>query len=226
MIMKTLIAGIVLGMLLVSKQATANWLSPWQLQGVQWDNAQQQEHNGITIRYANFEANMPVMALGSRFSQAAPGVFQRLLTLPRQVILSGIATDGEHWLAVIHQWGQGATGYLSVMSAGRQNTRQSPAVSVGNWWQPRGIKPVLAQSSNVLSSPRYQQLFRLPHCTGRSYRDVSKQLETRGWHMLTDLSHTPAIQVWQRHAHQVTLIPVTLTHGCGLYVVQQQGRQP
>ena len=226
MIIKIVMTVALLSLSLVTQCVAAHWLSPWQFAGVQWSEAHEQEHNGVTLHYANFESELSVIALASQFSQATPKVFHRLLTLPQQVIMSGIGKTGEHWLAVIHAVGKGSTGYLSSMRPPTQELDQSLVQSPASWWQPQGLTPVLTHTSPPPSPERYQQLFALPHCTVRAQHNIRKQLETQGWKMTPNMMFSEPIQVWQRQRHQIMLIPLKLAQGCGLYVVQQQEKLP
>jgi len=226
MTIKMIMAVVLLSLSFMTKSAVANWLSPWKFTDVQWFDAHQQEHNGVVLRYANFEAKRPIIALASQFSQATPKVFQRLLTLPQQVILSGIGEAGEHWLAVIHAGEQGASGYLSSMHPLTQEHATPGVQNPIPWWQPQGLTPVLTQALSSASREGYQQLFALPDCDVRTQQDVRKQLETRGWQLSSKAVLSDPVQVWQRQGHQVTLISLKLAQGCGLYVVQRQEELP
>lgn len=82
---------------------------------VQWGDTETIFLSGIGTRTVTFVSSMDGIDLARQLAGLS-SVFDRLLTMPGQLVLSGIA-DTWHWIAVLRPVNPGTSGYVSVMRA-------------------------------------------------------------------------------------------------------------
>lgn len=86
---------------------------------IQWQGIQSHQPNGITINVAMFNSDLSAVDTASLINKLHP-VFQKVLTLPDRVVLSGMHKN-LHWLADINAFDKGATGYVSSLNPANTN---------------------------------------------------------------------------------------------------------
>lgn len=82
---------------------------------IYWQNTQNLQPNGVAINVAMFNSNLSPIDTANIINKQHP-VFQKVLTLPNRVVLSGVY-ENHHWLADINTYKDGATGYVSSLKS-------------------------------------------------------------------------------------------------------------
>lgn len=180
---------------------------------VNWQDPHSMVLGGTPLSARAFASGRPALEVASEFSSVG-SVFQRVLTMPGQLILSGMKEQW-HWIAVLKDHGSGTQGYVSVMSARPDATPDHPAWMLPE--MPRGI----SISHAAVDQSVGQRVFHFAGSRASVRDQLEKRLALRGW------KHQPGPgdigAHWHRDGEQLTVMMFPYSGGT-LVLTQQQMR--
>lgn len=168
--------------------------------GFAWDDTELMIMEGVAIRTASFVSSDSIVRAAQRLTEVST-VFDRVLTLPEHIILSGVK-DNRHWLGSIQASATGASGYVSAMQGEPVLGGTPPA------WLPPGAATVFALKDGTDSQASTQHVHRFPVHTHALRARLAQRLAQQGWKQHTDSDTQGRPWRWYR-AHEQLLIVVT-----------------
>ena len=214
----TVLPGVVLTGFCAQVQAVVpEGLSELNVPGFQWQVPQSMRLSGVQLHIRHFSSNSGVMPAAQSLATYT-GLFQRVLTIRRKVVLSGLSS-GWHWLAEIDASSTGAHGYVSALHTGAQVTGASPFASERSFaWLPPQARRQFDHQHIVDGRRVMQQVYSiaLPIPALTSY--VRRQLRTDGWLPEPQLAGSSGGMAWGKAQARLLLFAQQGTAGTSLYV--------
>lgn len=165
---------------------------------VVWGNVETMNVGGVAMRMAGFSSSNAADVVAQKLTKATT-VFDRVLTMPGHLVLSGIK-DSWHWLALISVSSSGSYGYVSAL----QSRSVSPIGSLP--WMPQHFPALLsirdAQDSQVLT----QYAHRFPFSEAVLRKSVEQRLLLQGWKRQPGIDAVGSPWKWRQSGEQLSIV--------------------
>lgn len=182
---------------------------------VDWGDVYSMELAGVPIRTSVFTSLHPVADIAQKFSKTS-GLFDRVLTSPGQVVMSGI-NDGWHWLAALRNKADGAAGYVSVMRVMPTLPADTPLLL------PVGARRVSSFKDDAGDNTVVQHVHQVAWSPDVFRNRTQEHLIRQGWEADTSPGNPGSQWHWQRNGERLAIL--TLAHPGGALVFTQQWLQ-
>lgn len=176
-----------------------------------WGQRQNMLVGGVPVSTLSFVSPHSAIDLASRLSNKS-AVFQRVLTMPGQLILSGIK-DQWHWIAVLSDDASGSSGYVSAMSATVITPPESSALI------PAGLSLAFSAAGTGNGPAIGQHVHQLPGAPDVIRDRIASRLAGMGWHRISDVADLPGQWQWYRKGEKLSML--INQHGAGSLVLTQ-----
>ncbi len=190
--------------------------------GVRWLDTHDGSANGVVFRTALFVSEHDAVALAAQLSRITGPLFSRLLTLPGQLVLSGVSPDG-HWLASISPGPDGSRGYVSLLDMRATTTRGSNGADAAIL---AGTAPIFSFEDHAGRQRVRHQVYNIAGHSDGVKSDVLRRLRKLGW-VRDDMPSTDGMG-WsaQRGGQQLSIAFAPQPTGQIIYARQVQEGQP
>lgn len=175
-----------------------------------WTKMQPMTVRGVPISVARFSSRRSSVGIAELFSEH--DVFQRVLTLPGKVVLSGLEDDW-HWLAAIDDHKTGSKGYVSIMRTGfmPRNTELAtrPGSAFESWIPPHAASVFnhdIADENESVSLRTYSIALPLAAIGTQLLVNLTKQ----GWGLLDHSSLSTGPWHWRRQHERLSIYATAL----------------
>lgn len=185
--------------------------------GVDWDEAQAMVVDGVPLRITTFGSPRPALEVASLFSSGNT-VFQRVLTMPGQLILSGLK-DSWHWIAVLRDEGSGTRGYVSAMSS-KVAAPEFPA------WLQSADHTFFSISNTASDQASVQYVHQVSGSLENVQARIEGRLESMGWKRHSDPGRVGRNSQWSKDTEQLSIMLLPYAGGTLVSTQQQQRVRP
>jgi hypothetical protein len=205
--------------------ASASWalhaaperLSSLAVQGLRWEPMQSMSLSGVPAHLKPFVSDNAAVSVALSLSTHSD-LFQRVLTTPGTIVLSGLQADW-HWLAQVDTLAKGAKGYVSAMRVAPALASAGPAgAEPGFPWLPRQAQRRFAYRSNMTSPIVSQHVYSIALPIQALTAYVRRQLRAEGWKAEPAIAGASAYSAWHRQTSRLMLFAQAGSVGTDLYV--------
>lgn len=184
---------------------------------VKWDRVQPMVVGGVALCSATFTSSLTVVEVGQRFSKVS-GVFERVLSAPNQLVMSGVAKN-LHWVAMIRKQRSGTFGYVSTM-----NTSDGLPTAPYPWLPPQA-QLVFFHAEKVNNERTHQQGYQLAWSVEQVRTHITRALSRQGWIRRSGVSDVSGQSFWHRAGEHLSILAFQDTDGSLLLIqhVMQEG---
>lgn len=176
---------------------------------VVWDDLEAMSVGGVAMRMAGFSSSDSADVVAQKLTQAS-SVFDRVLTMPGHLVLSGIKKSW-HWLALISVSASGSYGYVSAL----QSRSVSPIGSLP--WMPQHFPALFvirdAHDSQMLTQYAHQ----FPFSWVALRKSVEQRLLQQGWKHQAGVDAVSSPWKWRRAGEQLSIVMVPDKEGTIMY---------
>lgn len=166
--------------------------------GAVWDDLQPMRVGGVALCTAIFVSSLSAVELAQRFS-AAPGIFDRVLSMPDQLVMSGVR-KGWHWIAMIRTRDSVTSGYVSTMYTIGESG------NITHSWLPPHVQSIFSHTENVDNRRIHQQGYQLRWPVEQVRAYIHAALTRQGWTHQPDADSVPGQSSWQRVRENLTIL--------------------
>lgn len=178
-----------------------------------WQDHEIIELSGVPMHLRSFATTDTALQAAQALARHTD-LFQRVLTLDRKVVLSGMQSDW-HWLAEIDGGVAGTTGRVSALPLMTNKNTAAPTRLPRFAWLPPQAQRRFDYRSTVGSEQVIQQIYSAPLSVSDFTAYVRKQLRNTGWK--TD-QHDTSSSRWRLDGARLTLYSTQGSAGTALYV--------
>ncbi len=172
---------------------------------IAWHEPSQMQANGVPVRFATFQSSSSAGRVAQILSRRLD-LFQRVLTLPGQIVLSGIKEDW-HWVAMVSTERSRAFGHVSGMallpepaSGANSATPEVPG------WIPGQARPLIDHVIKDDAVSVRHQTYLINMRPQQTMGHLTNRLQQAGWtpEQNTDL-HGPSFLRWKKGRQSLLL---------------------
>lgn len=176
---------------------TADIVRHFKAVGVDWDDDETMNVGGVVLRTAGFRSTDSVNSLARKFTKAST-VFDRVLTMPGHLVLSGLKGN-LHWLALLSVSPSGTHGYVSALQTRSVSPIASPPWALQH-------SPALFSFSDVQNGQTFTQyVHRFPLTESALRTGVKRRLVQQGWKPQVEHDFDNRWQ-WRRSGEQLLIV--------------------
>lgn len=186
-----------------------------------WGRADSMTAGGVPLDTVPFSSSLLPASLAESLS-SPDGPFQRVLTTPGGVVLSGLE-GSRHVIANIRRHASGSQGYLSAMYFDVDMDMSSSARRFS--WLPHNAAPVFSHSEG--RGALLHEGYHVASPASALRHHVSIALRAQGWRYLDGHDVLDGIWRWHRRGEHLTLHAMPGSQGTTLFIQhERQGTNP
>lgn len=190
----------------------------FRIEAVSWAEPQNMIIGGVPISTLPFVSPHSAVDVAARFS-SEQAIFQRVLSTPGQLILSGVKDDW-HWIAVLSDDASGSSGYVSAMSS-------TPiAMGAPPVWLPPGLSVALSVSNADDDQTVVHHVHHLSEAPSAVGPRLASWLADQGWKAQYDPGDIPGRQQWYRSGENLFVLMHSHLGGTVMFTQQKVGGTP
>ena len=163
-----------------------------------WDDLQSMSVSGVALCAAVFSSSLSAVKLAQSFT-AAPGLFDRVLNMPGQLVMSGVRKKW-HWIAMIRTVDSGSAGYISTMYINNESGNLTYS------WLPPYARPLFSHTESVNDQRVHQHGYQLSWPEGQVRAHINAALARQGWTPWAETGSVPGQSSWQRAGERLTIL--------------------
>jgi hypothetical protein len=198
-------------------QVTQERLGSLVVHGLRWEPMQTMLLSGVPAYLRPFSSGNAAVPV-ARSLAANTDLFQRMLTIPGTIVLSGLQADW-HWLARVDVLAEGAKGYVSAMHIspawpGADQEGDKP----GFTWLPAQAQRRFVYRSGMASPTVAQHIYSIALPVQALTAYLRRQLRVEGWEAEPTVAVMPGYSAWRRQTSRLMLFTQAGAAGTDLYI--------
>lgn len=196
--------------------ADGQWMS-FAAPGVDWEAVQEMSLSAVPVRVRPFSSQRAPVEVASALALHGE-FFQRILTAPGAIVLSGVQDDW-HWLAQVNATNPGTRGFVSALKFDKSAPALGDGLSDPHLrWLPPQSSPQFGHRTDTKDGPVDQSIYIVGASPDAVMGYVRRSLRAEGWLPEPLLANRDSYGAWRRENAKLTLLARASGQSSVLYV--------